>query len=108
MIAEQTAVSVLPWQAQSGTGAVVGRLWLSGGTALAGVPILARNPATGERVTGATTDATGWFGVAELRPGLWLIEADLPKEVVGKRQDAVEVTEDGVVEASLSPLLRRR
>ncbi len=91
VFAERAVVPAMPWKARPSTGAVVGVLKLTNGTPLDQVAIVARNPVTNEQVTGRLSDGTGWFGFVDLRPGVWLIEAELPNGVIGKPVAAVHV-----------------
>ncbi len=104
VFADPAVVPSMPWKTHPTTGAVVGTLQLTSGVALDQISIVARNPATGQQVTGRLTDGTGWFGFADLRPGIWLIEAKLPKGILGKHLDVLQVTKGKVAKASLAPL----
>ena len=108
VFADRAVVPAMPWKAHPSTGAVVGVLKLTDGTPLDQVAIVARNPVTNERVTGRLSDGTGWFGFVDLRPGVWLIEAELPSGVIGKSLAAVRVTKGVVAKTSLAPLIKRR
>lgn len=107
VFADKAVVPRMDWKESPKTGAVVGSLKLHDGTPLDQVSITARNVVTGQKVTGRLTDGTGWFGFVDLRPGTWLIEAKLPKGVIGKHLDAVQIKKGKVAKASLSPLFKR-
>jgi hypothetical protein len=108
VFADRAAVPKMPWKERPSTGNIVGTLRLADRTPLDQVAISARHLITGQRVTGRLTDGSGWFGFADLAPGVWLVEARLPRGVVGKHLDAVHVTRGGIATAKLAPLIRPR
>lgn len=102
---EKAAVPKMPWKERPATGNIVGSLELVDGTPLDQVQITARHLTSGRRVTGRLTDGTGWFGFVDLVPGVWLVEARLPRGVVGRHLDAVTVTKGTIATATLAPLI---
>ena len=103
--AEPAAVPEMPWKTQPTVGHVEGYAGLITGAPLDQVrfslePIVGSGP-TVERLS----DGTGWFGFANVDPGLYFVKVSLPDGVVGAPLTVVKVTAGEVSTAHFGPLV---
>ncbi|GAA4897851.1 uncharacterized lipoprotein YddW (UPF0748 family) [Stackebrandtia albiflava] len=103
--AQDVAVPEMTWKTAPTTGHVTGTVALRDGTALDQVtmtldPILGHGDDRRQ-----TADGAGWFGFANVTPGVYFVRIDLPDGVVGKPLAVVTVRPGDIATADFTRLV---
>jgi hypothetical protein len=94
----------MTWKTDPSDGHVTGTLTLGDGTPLDQVEVTLR-PLTGGDEATTLSDGSGWFGLAHVESGHYLVQLDLPDGVVGQPVAYVRVTDGKISEAKFRPLI---
>jgi uncharacterized lipoprotein YddW (UPF0748 family) len=100
----EAAVPEMTWKTDPSDGHVTGTLGLRDGTPLDQVEVTLR-PLTGGDEATTLSDGSGWFGLAHVESGHYLVQLDLPDGVVGQPVAYVRVTDGKISEAKFRPLI---
>ncbi|MFD0558979.1 family 10 glycosylhydrolase [Stackebrandtia endophytica] len=103
--AQKASVPEMTWKTQPTTGQVVGQANL-----ITGVPLdqvrFTLEPITGSGSTQERlSDGTGWFGFANVDPGVYFVKITMPDGVVGTPLAVVRVTAGDIASADFTRLI---
>jgi uncharacterized lipoprotein YddW (UPF0748 family) len=103
--ANEVAVPEMPWKASPREGHISGRVALRTGQPLDQVKVTLRPLTTGGSSVTRLADGDGWFGFVHLRPGIYLIQVDLPQGVVGPPVAIARVSAGAIFEVDLTSMI---
>jgi uncharacterized lipoprotein YddW (UPF0748 family) len=103
--AEEAAVPAMPWKENPTDGHVTGTLVFDTGSPLDQVEVTLR-PLVGGSPASTLADGSGWFGIAHVDTGRYLVEVDLPSGVVGQPVGYVRIKAGEITEAKFAPYVQ--